>query len=171
MRRPPLGARVAAERRRLRAVAIDLDGALGDTRPLWEAWLAAASGVLGVEPTSLPAERGAAADELDRLGAGNWRTLLARFGEDRAAIHLRRDPSVGAALRVLGAAGCEVGVFTDAPEPLARVALAQLGASRRVAVLETGTGALERLLARLGDDAVVVRTRDELASYGSTPAA
>jgi len=155
---------------RARAVAVELDGALGDTRPLWDAWLAAASGVLGVEPSSLPADRGAAADELDRLGAGNWRVLLERFGEDRAAIHLRRDPSVGAALRALGAAGSEVGVFTDAPEPLARVALAQLGASRRVAALETGAGALERLLERLGDDAVVIRTRDELASYASTPA-
>ncbi|MGH3110677.1 MAG: hypothetical protein ACRDQT_07150 [Gaiellaceae bacterium] len=155
---------------RARAVAVELDGALGDTRPLWDAWLAAASGVLGVEPSSLPTDRGAAADELDRLGAGNWRVLLARFGEDRAAIHLRRDPSVGAALRALGAAGNEVGVFTDAPEPLARVALAQLGASRRVAALETGAGALERLLERLGDDAVVIRSRAELASYASKPA-
>ena len=68
----------------------------------------------------------------------------------------------GAALRALAAAGREIGVFTDAPEPLARVALAQLGAERRVAALETGDGALDRLLARLGDDAVVVRTRDEL---------
>jgi phosphoglycolate phosphatase-like HAD superfamily hydrolase len=154
-----------------RPVAIDLDGALGDTRPLWDAWLDAASGVLGVEPSALPADRGAAADELDGLGAGNWRTLLARFGEERAAIYLRRDPSVGTALRALAAAGCEVGVFTDAPEPLARVALAQLGASRRVATLETGSGALDRLRARLGKDTIVVRTRDELARTASTPAA
>ena len=46
--------------------------------------------------------------------------------------------------------GREVGVFTDAPEQLARVALAQLGADRRVSALESGAGALERLLARLG---------------------
>ena len=155
----------------MKAVAVDLDGALGDTRPLWDAWLASAAGVLGVEPASLPADRGAAADELDRLGAGNWRVLLARFCEDRAAIHLRREPSVGAALRALDAAGCVVGVFTDAPQPLARIALAQLGATRRVAALETGTGALERLLVQLGDDdVVVVSTRDELASHASTPA-
>lgn len=170
MRCSPVAAAGAAEGRRLKAVAIDLDGALGDTRPIWEAWLEAAAGILGVEPSALPADRGAAADELDRLGAGNWRTLLARFGEDRAAIYLRRDPSVGAALRALGAAGCEVGVFTDAPEPLARVALAQLGASRRVAALETGSGALDRLRARLGDNTIVVRTRDELARHASTPA-
>jgi phosphoglycolate phosphatase-like HAD superfamily hydrolase len=153
-----------------RPLAIDLDGALGDTRPLWNAWLAAASGVLGIEPTSLPADRGAAASELDRLGAGNWRTLLGRFCEDRAAISLRREPAAGAALRALDAVGCELGVFTDAPEPLARVALAQLGAVRRIDVLETGTGALERLLERLGAEAVVVRTREELARHASAPA-
>jgi hypothetical protein len=50
------------------------------------------------------------------------------------------------------------------------VALAQLGASRRIGALETGEGALERLLARLGDDTVVVRTRDELAGYAAAPA-
>ena len=135
------------------AVAIDLDGALADTRPLWEDWLASAAGVLGVEPAALPADRAAAAAELDRLGAGNWRTLLERFGEERAAIYLRRDPTVGAALRALEAAGRRIGVFSDAPEPLARVALAQLGAGRRIAALETGEHALERLLATLGNDA------------------
>jgi len=153
-----------------RAVAIGLDGALGDTRPLWDAWLESAAAVLGVEPSSLPADRGAAAAELDRLGAGNWRTLLGRFSEDRVAVYLRREPAVGSALRALAEAGAEIGVFTDAPEPLARVALAQLGAARRVAVLETGAGALERLLERLGDGAAVLRTRDELATYTSTPA-
>jgi phosphoglycolate phosphatase-like HAD superfamily hydrolase len=154
----------------LSAVAIDLDGALGDTRPLWKAWLASVSGILGVTAESLPSDRGLAAAELDRLGAGNWRTLLERFSEDRAALYLRRDAAVSAALRSLGEADRELGVFTDAPEPLARVALAQLGAARRIALLETGSGALERLLERLGGDAVVVHTRDELASYASTPA-
>jgi hypothetical protein len=57
-----------------------------------------------------------------------------------------------------------IGVFTEAPEPLARVAMAQLGAARRVEALETGAGALERLLRRLGGDAVVVRTRDQLVN-------
>jgi phosphoglycolate phosphatase-like HAD superfamily hydrolase len=152
------------------AVAIDLDGALGDTRPLWDAWLESASTVLGVRADALPADRGAAAAELDRLGAGNWRTLLERFSEDRAPVYLRRDTAVSAALRVLDSAGRELGVFTDAPEPLARVALAQLGAERRIAAVETGAGALERLVARLGADAVVVRTRAELTDYASTPA-
>jgi phosphoglycolate phosphatase-like HAD superfamily hydrolase len=153
-----------------RAVAIDLDGALGDTRALWLAWLDSAQGVLGVEGDELPADRGEAAAELDRRGAGNWRVLLERFSEDRAPVYLRRDAAATAALQSLAAAGCEVGVFTDAPEPLARVALAQLGAERRVAAVEVGAGALERLLARLGADAVVVSTRDELVAYASTPA-
>jgi phosphoglycolate phosphatase-like HAD superfamily hydrolase len=152
------------------AVAIDLDGALGDTRPLWDAWLVSAAEVLEVAPDALPANRGAAAAELDRLGAGNWRTLLERFSEDRAPVYLRREAAVSTALRSLEASGHALGVFTDAPEPLARVALAQLGATRRIKALEAGTEALERLLDRLGDDAVVVRTREELMSYASTPA-
>lgn len=147
---------------RLRAVAIDLDGALGDTRPLWGDWLASAGTVLGIDAEALPTDRGEAAAELDRRGAGNWRTLLERFSEERAAIFLRRDAETSAALRALAASGREIGVFTDAPEPLARIALAQLGAARRVTVLEAGAGALANLLARLGTDALVVRTGAEL---------
>ena len=151
-------------------VAIDLDGALGDTRPLWDAWLASAATVLGVDAAALPTDRGEAADELDRIGAGNWRVLLERFAEERIAVHIRRDASVSVALRALGATGAAIGVFTDSPEPLARVALAHLGAERRVHALETGGGALDRLLAALGPDSVVIRTRDELVAYASTPA-
>jgi phosphoglycolate phosphatase-like HAD superfamily hydrolase len=143
-------------------VAIDLDGALGDTRALWSDWLTSAEVVLGIDTGALPADRGEAAVELDRRGGGNWRTLLERFSEDRAPVYLRRDAAVSASLRALAAAGREIGVFTDAPEPLARIALAQLGAERRIAALETGVGALERLLARLGADAIVVRSRAEL---------
>jgi phosphoglycolate phosphatase-like HAD superfamily hydrolase len=153
-----------------RAVAVDLDGALGDTTGLWRDWLASAQSVLGVEAEALPADRGEAASELDARGAGNWRVLLERFCEDRVPVYLRRDAVASAALQSLADAGCEIGVFTDAPEPLARVALAQLGAERRVSAVETGSDALERLLAKLGDDAVVVRTREELVAYASTPA-
>jgi hypothetical protein len=53
-------------------------------------------------------------------------------------------------------------VFTKAPEELARIALAQLGAARRVELLETGDDALEKVLLQLGADAQVVRTRAEL---------
>lgn len=145
-----------------RTVAIDLDAALGDTRPLWSDWLTSAEVVLGIDPGALPADRGEAAAELDRRGAGNWRILLERFSEDRAPVYLRRDAAVSASLRALVGSGSEIGVFTDAPEPLARIALAQLGAARRIFMLETGTGALERLLARLGADPILVRSRAEL---------
>ena len=144
-----------------RALAIELD-ALGDTRPLWSAWLASARAVLDVEPGTLPTDRAAAAAALDAAGAGNWRVLLERFAEDHAPAYLRRDAATSAALHSLASSGARLGVFTDAPEPLARVALSQLGATRRVAALETGAGALERLLAALGAGAEVVRTRDDL---------
>jgi phosphoglycolate phosphatase-like HAD superfamily hydrolase len=142
-------------------LAIDLD-ALGDTRPLWAAWLESARSVLEVDPGSLPEDRGAAAAALDRAGAGNWRVLLERFSEDHAPAYLRRDAGTSAALQSLASTGVSLGVFTDAPEPLARVALSQLGAERRVSTLEAGAGALSRLLEMLGPDAVVVRTRDDL---------
>jgi len=145
-----------------RAVAIDLD-ALGDTRSLWSDWLASAQAVLGVDPAGLSADRGEAAVELDRHGAGNWRTLLERYSEDRAPVYLRRDAETSAALRALAAGGRTIGVFTDAPEPLARIVLAQLGAERRTALLETGEGAFERVLEILGADAVVIGTREELS--------
>ena len=105
----------------VRPVAIDLDGALGDTRPLWSAWLASAAPLLGVDPDALPADRGEAAAELDRRGAGNWRTLLERFSEERAPIYLRRDAGAAAALRPIAVDDRTIGVYTDAPEPLAQM--------------------------------------------------
>ena len=144
-----------------RALAIELD-ALGDTRPLWSAWLASARTILGVEPATLPEDRAAAAAALDAAGVGNWRVLLERFSEDHAPAYLRRDAATSAALQSLAGSGVRLGVFTDAPEPLARIALSQLGATRRVAALETGAGSLERLLAALGAGAEVVLTRDDL---------
>ena len=144
-----------------RALAIELD-AIGDTRPLWRAWLEAAHAVLEVDPAALPADRGEAAVELDRSAAGNWQALLERYSENHAPAFLRRDAATSAALRSLAARGVRLGVFTDAPEPLARIALAQLGGTKRVALLEAGSGALERVLAALGDGAGVVRTRSDL---------
>ena len=138
-------------------LAIELD-VLGDTRPLWRDWLADAGRVLDVD--GLPEDRAAAAAELDARGAGNWRTLLERYAEDRAPVYLRPAAEVSAALRRLQAEGVQLAVFTDAPAELARVALSQLGAARRVDALEAGAGALERL----GADVTVVRTRDELVT-------
>ncbi|HZO49096.1 MAG TPA: hypothetical protein VFB26_03025 [Gaiellaceae bacterium] len=147
-----------------RALAIDLDGALGDTRPLWADWLADSARVLPVSAAELPGDRAAAARALDEAGAGNWRTLLERFASDRAPVYLRPSADASAALRRLASAGTRLGVFTDAPDELARVALAQLGAARRVELLEAGAGALERVLVRLGADTPVARNREELVS-------
>jgi phosphoglycolate phosphatase-like HAD superfamily hydrolase len=153
----------------LRAVALDLDAVLGDTHPLWRAWLDDAARrfrpIAELDPAALNDDRGEAAAQLDRwakAGVGDWRALLERFAEDRAPVHLRPSAETGAALRRLTSAGVRVGAFTDAPEPLARVAAAHLGAARRLHALEAGAGALDRLLERLGRDAHVVRSRAEL---------
>jgi hypothetical protein len=146
---------------RAHAVAIELD-ALGDTRGLWGAWLESARSVLDVDPDELPVNRAEAAKALDDAGAGNWRVLLERFSEDHAPAFLRRDAATSARLQALVQEGAKLGVFTDAPEELARTALSQLGAARRIAVLETGDGAFERLLENIGGDATVVRNRADL---------
>ena len=152
-----------------RAVALELDTVLADTRPLWRAWLEDAArrfrSIASLEPDRLPDDRGAAAAELDRWaagGVGDWRALLERFAEEHAPVFVRPHADTSAALRRLQAAETRVGAFTDAPEPLARVALAHVGAGRRLHAVEAGADALERLLERLGSDAVVVRSRDEL---------
>jgi phosphoglycolate phosphatase-like HAD superfamily hydrolase len=136
------------------AVAVDFDAVLGDTEPLWQAWLADARRRYRVQLEDDPDE--AALD----AAIGNWRPLLERFAEDHARVYLRPNPSANAELRRLAAAGTRVGAFTAAPEPLARVAAAHLGVARRVEILETGAGALERLLAALGGDARIVRSLD-----------
>jgi phosphoglycolate phosphatase-like HAD superfamily hydrolase len=138
---------------------LELDGVLGDTRPLWDDWLFEASRVLGLDPIALPHDRAAAAEALDEGGAGNWRALLERYAAERAPVYLRPDSAVSAALRGLAASGARLGVFTDAPEELARIAVAQLGATRRVEAVEAGAGAQERLRDRLGARAEVVTTR------------
>jgi phosphoglycolate phosphatase-like HAD superfamily hydrolase len=145
------------------AVAVDLD-ALGDTWPLWRAWVEDAARRYRVDGLErLADDRGDAEAALDAK-LGNWRPLLERFAEEHAPVHLRPRADVSEALRRLQASGTRVGVFTDAPEPLARVALAQLGAARRVDGLETGNGALGRLVERLGGDPQVVRTPGELTA-------
>lgn len=131
------------------AVALDL-GVLGDTRPLWDAFLADVSRRAHVDPDRLD-------DELP-----NWRALLERFVEDHAPVYLRPNAQATAALRRLQADGARIGVFTEAPEELARTAIAHLGAARRIDALEAGPGALERLLARM-PGARVVRDLHDLS--------
>jgi phosphoglycolate phosphatase-like HAD superfamily hydrolase len=150
------------------ALAIDLD-ALADTRRLWTDWLADATRRFGsiapLDASELPHDRARAAEALDRWaaeGVGDWRSVLERFAEDRAPVYVRPDAATSAILRRLQAAGVRLGVFTDAPAGLARVALAHVGAARRIEAVEAGDAALERLLARLGGDAQVVRSREDL---------
>jgi phosphoglycolate phosphatase-like HAD superfamily hydrolase len=152
----------------VRPLALDLDGVLGDTRPLWHDWLEDLGRRLGFDARSLPEDRAAAAVELDGL-VGNWRVLLERFAEDRAPVYLRPAADVSAALRRIQADGIRVGAFTDAPAELARIALAQLGAARRVEAVEAGAGALARLTERLGGDVEVVRRRDDLRYVRPSP--
>jgi phosphoglycolate phosphatase-like HAD superfamily hydrolase len=140
------------------AYALDLDGVLADTRPLWDAWLEDASRRARVE-LDVPADREAAAAVLDDA-LGDWRPLLARFAADRAPLFVRPRADTNAALRRLSAGGARLGVFSDAPRELAEIALAHAGAARQVDVV----GTLAEVRAALGEDAVVVvRSRVELA--------
>ena len=130
----------------MKTVAVDLDAVLGDTRPLWRAWLDDAGKVLELD--GLPEDRGAAVAELDRRG-GNWRVLLERFAADHAPVYLRRDGAVNASLRRLQADGVRIVAVTDAPAELARVALEQLGAARYVDAVEPDADAVVRSRADL----------------------
>jgi phosphoglycolate phosphatase-like HAD superfamily hydrolase len=133
----------------VKAVAVNLS-ALGDTGPLWRDWLDDARRRFRVEGGDLEAE------------LPNWRQLLERYAEERAPVYFRRDADVSAALRRLRAGGTRIGVFTDAPEELARVALSHLGAERHVELLEAGPDSRRRISAALGADTLVLTTREEL---------
>ena len=142
----------------MRALAVDLDAVLADTRPLWRDWLEDAARRARVE-LDLPDDREAAVSLLDER-LGDWRPLLERFAADRGPVHFRPRADTSAQLRRLQGAGVRIGVFTDAPRELAGVALAHVGVARRV----TTVGTLDEVLRELGDDATVVRSRAELAA-------
>jgi phosphoglycolate phosphatase-like HAD superfamily hydrolase len=133
----------------VRAVAISLS-ALGDIEPLWRDWLEDARRRFRVD-----------VDELDEE-LPNWRELLERFAEERAPVYFRRDADVSAVLRQLHASGTRIGIFTDAPAELARIALSHLGAERHIEVMESGPGAQRRVSTALGEGVQVIATRTEL---------
>jgi phosphoglycolate phosphatase-like HAD superfamily hydrolase len=139
------------------ALALELDDVLADTRALWDAWLEDAARRARVE-LDVPEDRVAAAAVLDEA-LGDWRPLLARYAADRAPLWIRPRPDTNATLRRLEAAGARIGVFTDAPQELAEIALAHAGAARQVEVV----GTLAEVQAALGSEVVVVRSRQELA--------
>ena len=140
------------------AIALDLDGVLADTRPLWDAWVEDAARRTRVE-LEVPEDRQAAALALDRQ-LGDWRPLLARFAADRAPLSIRPRAETNAALRRLAAAGARIGVFSDAPRELVEIALAHAGAARQVQVV----GTLAEVEAELGPHTVVVGSRQQLAA-------
>ena len=140
------------------AIAVDLDAVLADTRPVWDAWLEDASRRARIE-LAVPDDREEAAAVLD-AELGDWRPLLDRFAADRAPLWFRPRAETNAALRRLAAAGARMGAFTDAPRELAELALAHTGASRYVEAV----GTLAEIRAELGDDAIVVTLRDQLAA-------
>jgi phosphoglycolate phosphatase-like HAD superfamily hydrolase len=108
-------------------LAVDLDRVLGDTTALWNAWLEDLARRSRINLDGLPPNRADASEELDRR-VGNWPVLLERFAEEYGPVYLRPNAGVSAALRTLRGAGVRVVTFTDAPEPLAKVALAHLAA-------------------------------------------
>jgi len=133
----------------VKAVAVEL-GALGDVEPLWRDWVEDAARRFRVDVTARDAQ------------LPHWPELLERYAEERAPVYFRRDADVTGALRRLHGAGVRVGVFGTAPEGLTRIALSHLGAEGRVDVVESGAGARERLLEKLGSDTTVVETRAQL---------
>jgi phosphoglycolate phosphatase-like HAD superfamily hydrolase len=135
----------------VKLVAVDLS-VLGDVEPLWNAWLEDAARRTRVELDPDP----------ERLHEQlpNWGVLLERFAEERAPVYLRRRADTAAALRRLHEAGAWIAVFTDFPLELAQVALAQLGATRRIHAV----GTLDDVRAMASADPVVVRTREELTA-------
>jgi phosphoglycolate phosphatase-like HAD superfamily hydrolase len=140
------------------ALALDLDAVLADTRPLWQDWLEDAARRTHVE-LDVPHNRIDAAVVLDER-LGDWRPLLERFAADRGPVYFRPHSDTGTVLRRLQTAGARLGVFTDAPLELADIALAHVGAGRRVEVV----GTLDEVLAALGEDATVVRSREQLGT-------
>ena len=140
------------------AIAIDLDGVLADTRPLWDAWLEDAARRARVE-LAVPEDREAAVALLDEA-LGDWRPLLERFAADRAPVFIRPRADTNAMLRRLTASGARIGAFSDAPRELAEIALAHAGAARQMEVV----GTLAEVKAVLGEDLVVVGSRVQLSA-------
>jgi phosphoglycolate phosphatase-like HAD superfamily hydrolase len=139
------------------AIAVDLDAVLGDTRPVWDAWVEDASRRARVA-LALPADRQEAARVLD-AELGDWQPLLDRFAADRAPLWFRPRAETNAVLRRLAAAGARIGAFTDAPRTLAELALAHTGSARYIETI----GTLADVRAALGNDPILVISREALA--------
>jgi phosphoglycolate phosphatase-like HAD superfamily hydrolase len=119
--------------------------------------------------SALSADRDEAAAALDAWAgadAASWRRELARFYDDHAQVHLRRDPSTGALLAALRGRGTRLGAYGSGPREASAAVFAFLGLDRRLdaLALEPAGGGLTAACALLGcapSDAVHVRTRSE----------
>jgi phosphoglycolate phosphatase-like HAD superfamily hydrolase len=96
----------------------------------------------------------------------SWRLELARFYDDHARVHLRRDPGTAALLAALRTEGVRLGVYGQGPREASTATLGFLGLDRRldVVLLEpAGDGYAECLEALGASEGRHVRTREELA--------
>ncbi len=97
----------------------------------------------------------------------SWRHELARFYDDHARVHLRRDPGTAALLAALRADGARLAVYGQGPREASAATLGFLGLDRRVdaVVLEPAGDGYAACLEALGvAEAVHVRSRGDLAA-------
>ena len=96
----------------------------------------------------------------------SWRLELARFYDDHARVHLRRDPGTAALLAALRADGVRLAVYGQGPREASAATLGFLGLDRRLdaVVLEpAGDGYAESLRLSASVRARHVSSREELA--------
>jgi FMN phosphatase YigB (HAD superfamily) len=96
----------------------------------------------------------------------SWRLELARFYDDHARMHLRRDPQTAALLSSLRANGVRLAAYGQGPREASAATLGFLGLDRRLdaVVLEPPGDGYVACLAVLGvSEARHIQTRDELA--------
>ena len=153
-RRAPLAARLRGRRclRDDRARSRSSSTALGDTRPLWHDWLAAAQRCPRPRPRRLPADRAEAAAAARPARRRNWRVLLERFAEDRAPVYLRRRRATSAALQRARSRGRGSASSPTRPRS-SRGSRSRSSARTGACGGRDRRGRLERLLERLGADA------------------
>ena len=95
----------------------------------------------------------------------SWRLELARFYDDHARVHLRRDPGTAALLAALRADGLRLGVYGQGPREASAATLGFLGLDRRldIVLLEPSGDGYAECLEALGVSAGRhISTREEL---------
>ena len=125
--------------------------------------------IRALDVAALPARESAVAALEAWAGddVSSWRLELARFYDDHARVHLRRDPSTAALLAARRAAGARLAVYGQGPRETSAATLGFLGLDRRVdaVVLEPAGDGYAACLEALGvADALHVRSREDLAA-------